>query len=188
MSKRREVLIISLSTFVIGCTGNISDSFIPIEKGGIGIIIPGKSVEGVELGDSPQTVYDKLGKPTSVGWTDGIYRSWRMYAYEQGPHAGLIINFIDSGATYGPVDVINIEPPYSGKTKENIGLGTSLIKVHKVYGLPDTSLCLPDQNWIADYYCINQKMFQIHYEDSIVSRISTGYLAPISEDPFYPCR
>jgi hypothetical protein len=158
------------------------------EEGGPGVIVPGKSVEGINFGDLRETVEIKLGNPTSLGWTDGLYRSWRMYAYQKGPHAGLIINFIDSGAIYGPVDVINMEPPYAGKTKEGIGLGSPLREVHHVFGIPDTSLYWPDQHVIADFYCINNKMFQIHYEDSTVSRLSTGYLAPMPEDPLYPCR
>lgn len=163
------------------------DNGVEVVEGGPGIIVPGKSVEGIKLGDSRETVEAKLGTPTSIGWTDGLYRSWRMYAYQQGPHAGLIINFIDSGAAYGPVDVINMEPPYAGKTKDGIGIGSPLSKVHQVYGSPDTSLQLPPQQWVADFYCMNQKMFQVHYEDSLVSRLSTGYLLPMPEDPLYPC-
>jgi hypothetical protein len=105
-----------------------------------------------------------------------------------GPHNGLMINFIDSGATYGPVDEILIGSPYSGKTKEGVGIGSLLNNVHAVYGFPDTSLYWPDQHIIVDFYCIDQKKFEIHYEDSVVSGMSTGYLVPMPEDPLYPCR
>lgn len=188
MFKHQKVLFLALSAFIFGCTGNISDTIIPIENGGVGIIIPGSSVEGVEFGDSPQTVYRKLGKPSGIGWSDGFYRSWRSYIYLDGPHAGLIIDFIDSGATYGPVDQILIGPPYNGKTRKGIGIGSSLAQVHKFYGLPDTNLYNLDQQSIVELYCINQKKFEIHYQDSIINRMSTGYLVPMLKDPLYPCK
>ncbi len=162
------------------------------DNGGQGIIVPGEGVEGIKLGDLKETVVAKLGNPTSVGWADGIYRSWRAYFYDEGSRVNPIMKihfcFIDSGVDYGPLDEISIGPAYKGRTKEGIGVGSLLSQVHQAYGSPDRSLNFPQQNWIDEAYCINQHMFQIHYEDSIVTACSIGYFIPMPEYPLYPCR
>jgi hypothetical protein len=160
-----------------------------VDEGGPDIIVPGISVEGIKLGDSKETVEAKLGKPTSVGWADGQYRGWRLYSYEQGTRLNPIVNlqfyFIDEEGDYGPIDLIGIGSAYKGKTKMGISIGTPITKVHEFYGLPDT--CLFDQ-LIVDFYCINNKMLQIHYNDSLISGMSMGYFIPIPQDPLYPCK
>ena len=180
--------VLAISILIIGVLLAKCKQPIQPDDGGVGIIVPGKSVEGIKLGDLKEAVVAKLGRPTSVGWADGIYRSWRTFSYLDGPYAGLRIDFIDSGATYGPVDEIGAVAPYSGKTKEGIGIGSTLGMVHGVYGLPYTSLYNPAQHWAADFYCINQKKFEIHYEDSVVTTFSIGYFIPMPEDPLYPCK
>ena len=101
--------IISLTT----CTEPVQP-----DDGCPGIIVPGKNFEGIKLGDLKERVVAKLGQPTTVGWADGIYRTWWTFSYLDGPHAGLTVDFIESGPTYGPVDEIGAVAPCNGKTKE----------------------------------------------------------------------
>jgi hypothetical protein len=163
---------------------------VEITEGGPGVIVPGLSVEGIKLGDTRETVEAKLGRPTSVGWADGLYRGWRLYSYEEGsrlqPYVKIQFYFIDNGNSYGPVDEIGIGPAYEGKTKEGVGIGSMLEEVHLVYGRPATTLSWPDQHTIADKYCLNGKKFEVHYKDSLVSVMSIGYFVPIPQDD--PCK
>ena len=158
------------------------------EEGGVGIIVPGKSIEGISLGESKEDVEQQLGEPSAKGWTFGVYRGWRFFQYREGLHAGLSIEFIDYGPSYGPVDLLSALSPYSGKTKEGIGLGSALIFVRQTYGIPRNTLSKPERNWIADFYCFDGKKLEIHYLDSIVTTISTGYFIPIDEDTLTSCR
>ena len=158
---------------------------------GAGIIVPGISVEGIKLGDTKDTVEAKLGKPTSVGWADGLSRGWRLYCYSEGDSRDpndvkLEFYFIDNGDDYGPVDDISIGPKYKGKTKEGIGIGTALEQVHQAYGLPAESF-LSERN-IVEKYCLNGRKLEIHYnnKDSLITVMSTGYFVPMQEDN--PCK
>ncbi len=92
--------------------------------------------------------------------------------------------FIDSGVTYGPLDLILIGPAYEGKTKEGIGIGSSISEVRHFYGSPLETFFSPENHLTVDFYCSSDHMFQIHYEDSIVTGFSIGYFLPIQEDPF----
>lgn len=158
------------------------------DEGGVGIILPGIGIEGIALGNSEETVAQKLGKPSAKGWADGLYRGWRTYAYWEGQHAGLEIYFIDNGDSYGPADVLTVLSPYGGKTSEGIGLGSSLETVHQKYGKPKHTLTQPTQHWIADFYCFNGKKLEVHYVDSLVSTMSIGYFVPMDEDTLSSCR
>ena len=158
------------------------------EEGGVGIIVPGKSIEGISLGESKEDVEQQLGEPSAKGWSSGLYRGWRVYEYRDGPHAGLSVEFIDNGNSYGPVDVLSALSPYNGKTKEGIGLGSALNIVRQTYGTPRNSLSQPEQHWIADFYCFDRRKLEVHYVDSTVTTISTGYFIPIDEDTLTSCR
>jgi hypothetical protein len=170
--------------FIISC----KDAGVGVEEGGTSIIIPGKSVDGIKLGDSKETVEAKLGMPTSVGWADGLYRGWRLYSYAEGtrlePYVKLQFYFIDNGEDYGPVDWIGIGEAYKGKTREGIGIGSALEKVHQIYGLPSETLL--SEGIITDKYCLNGKKLEIGYKDSLISVMSTGYFVPIPQDD--PCK
>ena len=84
------------------------------------------------------------------------------------------------------MDEIAIGSAYEGKTKEGVGIGSTLEEVHGVYGRPVTTLSWPDQHTIADKYCINGRKFEVHYRDSVVIGMSTGYFVPTPQDD--PCR
>lgn len=162
----------------------------PTESGndGSGIIVPGVGVEGIKLGNLKEVVVAKLGQPTSIGWADGIYRSWRAYFYDEGQRGDQTMRlhfcFIDSGDTYGPLDLILIGPAYGGKTMEGIGIGESLAMVHDAYGPPQQTLL--SQGMITDKYCLNGRMFEIGYKDSLIIGMSIGYFTPLPQDS--PCK
>jgi hypothetical protein len=161
----------------------------PTEEGGIGIIVPGKGIEGINLGDSKDDVKQKLGTPSEAGLADGIYRSWLVYDYFEGPHAGLSVYFIEEDNTsYGPIDELVAVAPYSGKTREGIGLGTTLNDVHKIYGKPKNELLQPAEHWVEDFYCFNGKKLEIHYVDSVITTMSIGYYIPMPKDTLSSCR
>lgn len=157
--------------------------------GGPGIIVPGVGLEGIRLGYSVQQVEAVLGTPTDEGDVIGMYRGWHHFGFgstKAPPMIMLDFCFIDNGDAYGPLDMILIGSTYRGKTKEGIGTGSSYKQVHAAYGAPDTTLSWPDQHTVVDIYCLNHKMFQIHYLDSVVSGGSIGYFVPMPEDPLYP--
>lgn len=160
----------------------------PKDEGGVGIIVPGKSIEGVNLGDSWEVVEQKIGNPTMGGIADGNYRSWIAANYMEGPHAGLSIYYINNSYdSRGPVDLITASAPYSGKTKEGIEIGSSLNNVRKAYGNPKNTLLFPDRGSIFDYYCFYGKMLLIHYKDSTATGISIGYFIPMEQDTLSSC-
>jgi len=178
------VFLLLLLSF-ISCKDNEVESE---GEGGNGIIVPGKSIEGINLGDSKDIVEQKLGNPSAKGWTDGIYRSWLNYEYEKGSHSGLSIDFIDDNNSYGPVDVLTVRTPYNGKTKEGIGIGASLNNVHKIYGKPKNELLQSEAHWIADFYCFTGKKLEIHYVDSLITTMSIGYFIPLEQDTLSSCK
>jgi hypothetical protein len=163
------------------------DRGVEATEGGQGIIVPGKSIDGVFLGDSREEVEGSLGEPTAKGDAEGIYRGWFTYAYLEGEHAGLHIYFIDIESSYGRVDLVTVLAPYSGKTKEGIGLGSQLVAVHQIYGVPRRTLVQPSRDWIADFYCFGGRTLELHYEDSLVSTLSIGYYVPMEQDTLYSC-
>lgn len=181
-----RVLLLLSAIFLLlnSCQDNVTQ---PTDEGGPGIIVPGKSIEGVKLGDSRESVEQKLGSPTAVGWADGLYRSWRSYTYLEKPYAILFVDFIDYDSIYGPVDKIGAISPYSGKTKEGIGIGSPYQLVHQIYGEPNNTVLQPEKSRIADFYCFSGKKFEVHYVDSIVTTISIGYFIPIKEDTLTSC-
>lgn len=179
------VLVAAFLCLTLSCNDNSIEPMI----GGPGIIVPGVGIEGIKLGDSKETVEARLGTPTSKGWADGAYRGWRDYAYMEGALAGLDIFFIDNGSSYGPVDEILVGGPYRGSTKQGIHIGSSRSDLQHIYGPPESSLAdSANPGWAADFYCINGKKWEVHYQDSILTGMSIGYYIPIPQDRTNPCR
>jgi hypothetical protein len=184
-------LVIAMCLVLLNCsqTNQPED-----EKDETGIVVPGISMDGVKIGDTEETVIAKLGIPDAYGFADGLYRAWLSYDYIEGPHAGLEIYFIADSSGYGPVDKIlagtsySSGIPYSGKTQEGIGLGSTLKDVHNAYGLPDTSISYSDRNRINEMFCNEQKHLEIAYRDSVVTSLIIGFYKPMPEDPYYDCK
>jgi hypothetical protein len=182
MSPSRSLLasipILALTLIIASC----EDNGVEVIEGGPGIIVPGKSVEGIKLGDSRETVEAKLGKAQSGGIADGFYRAWYVADYLEGTHAGLSVYYVEINNLPGPVDMLIVLSPYAGKTKEGIGIGSPINKVHQVYASPEHTLYSPSNNWIVDFYCINEHMLQIQYTDSLVISCCIGYFVPLPQD------
>ncbi len=173
-----SIPIVALLLAIASC----EDNGVEVVEGGPGIIVPGKSVEGIKLGDSKETVEAKLGKPQSGGIADGLYRAWYAADYLQGPHAGLTVYYVEINNLPGPVDELIVVSPYAGKTKEGISIGLPIGKVHQAYGSPHHSFYFPQYNEVVDFYCINEHKFEIHYTDSLVTACSIGYFVPLPQD------
>ena len=162
---RREFLKKSLGGIVVAGIPFIGCSKNPVNSE-FGRIIPWESIDGVNLGDTPDAVNKKLGLyDENFNW-DGIYSGGMVYDYNDGFHAGLRVFIGD--ADY--VDDISVKSPYTGKTKEGIGIGSSLASVHDVYGVPDKTHSINDTTRSETYYSDNSG-FNIYYEDSNVRRI-----------------
>ena len=179
----RFICPLILSLWGISCHDNGVD--VPIF--GIGIIVPGQSIDGVQLGDLRETVEAKLGEPDAKGEAYGLYRSWLHYTYLAGPHAGLSVQFFEVDNTYGPVDALAIISPYSGKTKEGIGIGSSIESVHETFGKPRCTFEETAQKWRADFFCVGRKKLEVHFVDGVVSTISIGYFVPLERDSLSQC-
>ena len=105
-----------------------------------GRIVMGKSIDSVEVGDSTGAVVRKLGQPSEI-----IYGDFAgfIYEYEQGKFAGLSILFAD--AFNSRAVSVSATAPYSGTTKEGVGIGTTKANLQRSLGLPDTNFV--SANW-----------------------------------------
>jgi hypothetical protein len=153
-----------------------------------GLIVPGECIDGVKLGDSRERVERLLGKPTSSGWADGPYRAWRTYIYKpQGSDGlGLFISFLYQGEDqpWGPVDAIRVFEPYTGKTREGIGIGSTLNEVLKAFGEPEHILesISGDGYRQANYtWCYGTTKFTVGTLQDTVQVIFMGHYLPFQE-------
>lgn len=163
-----------------------------VDEGGPGIIVPGKSIEGINLGDTREIVLAKLGMPSTGGLLEGFYRNWCFFTYSSGPHSGLHIAFIeiysDTGSYYGPADLIWVDSTYTGKTKGGIGIGDTITVVHKILGKADKiwkGKYTPD---FQEIYCYGTRFFYICYRNNIAQGFYMGYYVPMPEDTIYSCK
>lgn len=104
-------------------------------------ILPGKSIGGVALGQSPLEVLRVLGRPDEVAeYDDGktVYFSYRprglSFRFEDGRVAGAFAYSGRKGG-YEKGDYVKFE----GKTPEGIGLDATYAEVLQVYGQPTKS-------------------------------------------------
>lgn len=143
-------------------------------------------IDGVALGDTRERVEALLGEPDLGGVADGLYRSWFQFSYLKGPHAGLTVLLLDEGQGFGPVDVLEVAIPYDGRTKEGIGLGSTVEEVHAAYGLPRVTQPLREGRTM-DLYCFGDKELEIHSGDGRVETIATKYFKPLPKEAGSPC-
>ena len=151
LKKGLEGIIISSVPLIYSCSKN------PVESE-FGRIIPWESIDGVNLGDTPDTVNKKLGDPDGGGEWDGAYAVGLLYMYEEGHYAGFEVLFIG----YNTVIALSIRKPYSGTTKEGIGIGSSLKSLHDIYGVPNKIT-----NNYEKYYK-NDRSFGIGHNDNYI--------------------
>ena len=173
---RREFLKKGLEGIVIGIPLISGCEINPVDYSSLknqvnlefGRIIPFISIDGVNLGDKMETVEKKLGKSDGGFRWDGLYGGGIGYIYNEGFHAGLEVIFM--GSDY--VECLWVKSPYSGTTKENIGIGSSLESLHEVYGMPDEIFL----NIRDEVYYSNNREFRITYnENSYIKSIDISF-------------
>jgi len=167
---RREFLKKGLEGIVVGSIPLISCSWKNPANSELGRIIPFKSIDGVYLGDTIDTVEKKLGEPDGGFTWDGPYGGGQAYEYNKGFHAGLEVCFMG----YDYVDSLIVRAPYSGTTKEGIGIGSSLVSVHNFYGMPDKSHSY--SNFRGESYYSNYAVFSITYKDNYIIYFRLGFV------------
>ena len=182
MKRKSHILITLILITLIAGDCNTTD----VDRYSI-LIVPGQGIDGVRLGDSRENVESILGKADYGGIADGLYRAWHSSDYSQGEHAGLSVYYVEIDNSPGPVDLLAVQSPYAGKTKEGIGIRSPLALVHQTYGLPEKNIVRPSDHWIDDFYCIREKKLEIQYVDSLVITISIGYYLPMPQDQTNPC-
>ena len=149
-------------------------------------IIPGESVNGVRLRDRLETVNSKLGEFTICCSAEGYNtKAWYFAELVEGPLAGLHVYFIDMnylGQTSepGPVDMIVLEEPYSGKTEEGFGIGTLSSELVDAWGEPD--LRSTDSLGPDFHYCFGTSACTFRIKDDRVAAITIGVLFPTAID------
>jgi len=151
-------------------------------------IILGSGIDGVIFGDSCEGVKAKLGIPDRTSIADGLYGSWFVYDYLEGSHAGLSIYFLEDPINeIGPVDYMTIRPPYSGKTKMNIGIDTPVNEVRLAYGEPEIIYdnYSSEQGIYTYIYCIERKRLQVTFKNDRIEGMGLGYL---KLPPNYECK
>jgi len=161
------------------------------DEGGPGIIVPGKSIEGIKLGDTRDTVLAKLGNPDGSGYADGRFRCWKGYVYRNDSLSGLQLWFVDFPIEYNPdlVDMILVFREYKGKTRDGIGIGDTLPNVLSILGQPDKIFSLQsDSKHFHAVYCFGKHYFSIVYDNNKVDGFSFGYYFPMPEDTIYSCK
>ena len=83
-------------------------------------IIFGESIDNVEIGDNATAVRGKLGEPDEILRGDF---AGKIFSYTQGKYNGIQMMIHDDDEK--GVVIVSIFPPYSGTTREGIGIGTS---------------------------------------------------------------
>lgn len=151
-----------------------------------GRIVPGWSIDGVKFGDSKETVEARLGKRDGGGLVDG-FRSWHLWCYERGPHAGMEIYFISTDDGEGPVDKFYIQAPFKGKTIQGIGIGSSVMEVRRAYGMPRETQ-QSEHGYFSETYCFFGRGFYVVHKDSTLELIEMGYYLPSPYDTLCTCR
>jgi hypothetical protein len=111
-----------------------------------GRIVWNTSIERILHGDDSLTVVRKLGPPNAI--TSGLLPGDAPVAfpgctlhYTSGSHAGLmIVIWRQPSSSWGlGARYISAGPPYTGTTKEGIGLGSTREEVHRAFGPPTES-------------------------------------------------
>jgi hypothetical protein len=175
-----SALIVSFSVLTAGCN-DIEEFYIPPR------IVPGVSIDGVRLGDLPESVEKEFGKVAYGSSEGGFGKAWFVGWYRDGSHAGLKVYYIDllflgQPSQPGPVDKIVVQAPYEGKTEKGIGIGSSVSETHVAYGAPFRVWTSDNYLHGQDFYCYGDIWVEYNYQDSIVVSIAMGVLYHTRDD------
>ena len=117
------------------------------------------------------TVIKKIGKPTH-SWEADIDGSLLIYG-EGSKYNYMEILVVKSGAPHLGVNVIGVYAPYSGKTKEGIGIGVTRKKSLEILGQPNRSETGPGgKDNIIDIYLFDRTGFSLEYRNDVVYRVA----------------
>lgn len=118
-------------------------------------IIFGKSIDGVEIGDSADQVIDKLGEPSYIGIGDFI---GEIYTYQARNSIMMEVSISeDTSLGLGVIHFI-VYAPYTGKTENSVGIGTDRSEALKALGQPDYI-----DNKLYDVYLFEHNQFFVSY-------------------------
>ncbi len=127
-------------------------------------IIFGVSIDNVEIGDHAKAVRGKLGEPDEIVLGDF---AGKIFSYTQGKYNGIQMMIHDDDEK--GVLFVSIDPPYSGTTREGIGIGTSRSEVLEKFGQPASSEKAAQS--IGDTYFFDDVAFVIGYRDQAINTI-----------------
>lgn len=130
-------------------------------------IVFGNNIERVKIHDDSSTVIRKLGRPTSIGIGD--FRGYIFDYEEDDLNFTHLIIMEDPLLAYGVISM-SVEAPYSGKSKEGIGIGSDRDYVLNKLGTP--YMTQSDSSNIKDTYKFEFNYFSIDYTNKKANRIS----------------
>lgn len=168
-----SILLIILTLSLFSCNDNGLNALFEISR-----VVPGYGIDGVMLGDSSDDVEQKLGKDYQLGGGDGSDKTWIIYSYEKGEHKGLRVWFLEQfdsdGWGYpGPVDNLEVDSTFTGKTRDGIGVGSTIEDVHKFFGNPKEIRYSSGRTY--ETYCIVNRQFYLSYLGNVLRRFSIGH-------------
>jgi hypothetical protein len=109
-----------------------------------GVLVPGRSLGGIHLGDSSRAVRSTLG--TFYGTCRGCPRRTWYFTYRPFDKRGLAVEF-----TGGRVSsVYTLWRPAGWHSRHKLGFGSSLLAVHKLTGASRTVTCKDYEALVRD--------------------------------------
>lgn len=174
MTKRDAILILCVvmsASAQVGC-----DLFGETEAGRDARIDFGRSISGVEIGMDTSAVTKRLGRPDFVRLGDftGVIFT---YAYPVEDGAGYLdslsvaINTNPMDSSYGVIGV-EAKGPYSGRSAEGIGIGSTRKDALDAWGSPDDSHMNGVSGHRDDVYEFAENRFRIYYEEGKIASIT----------------
>ncbi len=172
-------LILSVLVFMIwGCDSNVSEPDPPEEPPMEDPrIVFGETIDGILIGDDTTAVIEKAGIPDEIQRGDfaGV-----AFLYNEGDYAGLVVTIATETEDNNGVQGVGAWPPYVGKSKEGIGLGSTRSEVIEQLGDPE-DLGDVTQGSKVDAYLFQDTFFLLSYPDSSQSaRLESVVMRPIS--------
>ena len=154
--------------FLLGC----SDSTGPNEDDSSRIMW-GTSIDGIEIDDPVSKVLRILGEPDEIAYGD----FWGdFYIYTQGEYSGLTVAICNMPDRDKTVVQLWLKYPYSGTTKDKIGIGSSKKDVRLLMGTPHKSIENSD-NW---YYADISWRIIYSEQDTTIETIIVNKPQPVS--------
>jgi hypothetical protein len=148
--------------FIFLMAGGCNNTNEPNESSPDPTIVFGESIAQVQIGDDSSLVVRKLGKPTGIGHPDfkGVILDYTEGIFSK---TSVVVSH-DPGSGLGVI-AMSIDSPYTGKSKEGIGINSERDFVISKLGLPDTTTGY-------DIYYYPKNTFIITYAKQRIVKIS----------------